>query len=202
MSFIFISLALIAGLATALIWRRGAAPIELATGSYLSPRRSLPEFSLMDQNGRPFGPANLRGHWSILFFGYTHCPDFCPTTLSTLAGLEKRLQDERAAVRPQVIFVSVDAKRDTPAQLATYVPAFDPAFIGVTAPTQPDIDALAAKLGVAVVITPAAGGSYTVDHTGALFVLDPRARLTAILTGPLTVDSLQRDFERIVAGRP
>ena len=71
-------------------------------------------------------PANLRGHWSLLFFGYTNCPYFCPTTLTTLAAMQARLRAENATVLPQVIFVSVDAKRDTPAQLAKYLPNFDP----------------------------------------------------------------------------
>ena len=86
----------------------------------------------------------------MLFFGYTNCPDFCPTTLTTLAAMEKRLRAARRPVRPQVIFVSVDAKRDTPAQLAKYVPYFDPEFIGVTAADQPTIEAFARKLGVGV----------------------------------------------------
>jgi len=135
-----------------------------------------------------------------MFFGYTNCPDFCPTTLTTLAALEKRLRAEAAPVRPQVIFMSVDAKRDTPAQLAKYVPYFDPEFIGLTAADQPAIEAVAAKLGVGVIISPKADGTYTVDHSGAIFVLNPAGRLTAILTGPFTVSALQADFQRIVAG--
>jgi protein SCO1/2 len=100
-----------------------------------------------------------------------------------------------------VIFVSVDAKRDTPAQLAKYVPYFDPEFIGLTAAYQPSIEAVAKNLGVSVIITPAADGNYTVDHTGAIFVLNPDGRVTAILTGPFTADALQSDFEHIVAAR-
>ena len=99
-----------------------------------------------------------------------------------------------------MIFVSVDAKRDTPAQLAKYVPYFDPEFIGLTAADQPSIEAVTARLGVGVIITPKADGSYSVDHSGTIFVLNPNGDLTAILTGPFTVDSLQADFQRIVAG--
>ncbi|MGO9992646.1 MAG: SCO family protein [Steroidobacteraceae bacterium] len=193
-------IALLAGIPAGLIWRRGAAPVQLATGTYLSPGRELPDFSLIDEHGRTFGPADLKGSWSMMFFGYTNCPDFCPTTLSTLAALEKRLRASGAPVRPHVIFVSVDAKRDTPELLAKYVPYFDPEFIGVTAADQPTIEAVAAKLGVEVTITPKADGTYTVDHSGAIFVFNPDARLTAILVGPFTVDALQADFRRIVAG--
>ncbi len=97
--------------------------------------------------------------------------------------------------------MSGDAKRDPPEQLAKYVPYFDPEFIGITAVDQPAIDTVAAKLGVGVIITPKPDGSYTVDHSGAIFVIDPDGKLTAILSGPFTVDSLQKDFQHIVAAR-
>jgi protein SCO1/2 len=196
----FVGIALLAGIAAALIWRHGAPPMELATGTYLPHGRDVPDFSLIDDHGRTFGPANLKGAWSMVFFGYTNCPDFCPTTLSTLAALEKRLRASGATVRPRVIFVSVDAKRDTPEKLAKYVPYFDPEFIGVTAADQTSLEAVAANLGVGVNIVPNADGNYTVEHSGAIFVMNPDGKLTAILTGPFTVDALQADFQRIVAG--
>lgn len=190
-----------AGIGAALWWRHPAPPVELDTGMIVTPSRALPDFSLIDEQGRPFGTVNLRGRWSLLFFGYTNCPDFCPTTLTTLAAMNKELRAAKAQVVPRVIFVSVDAKRDTPEQLAKYVPYFDPQFIGLTAADQPSIEAMAKKLGVAVILTPAADGSYTVDHSGAIFVLNPDGRLAAILTGPFSVAALQRDFQRIVAAR-
>ena len=202
----YLSLALfcivgLAGIAASALWRHRAPPVDLATGTFLPLRRALPDFSLIDQQGRAFGSANLRGHWSFLFFGYTNCPDLCPTTLTTLAAMEKRLRAAEAPVIPQVVFVSVDAKRDTPAQLAKYVPYFDPEFIGLTAADQPSIEAVAKKLGVSVIIQPARDGSYTVDHSGAIFVVDPGGRLNAILSGPFAVDALQGDFQRILAAR-
>jgi protein SCO1 len=191
----------IAGVCASLLWHRRAAPVELATGTLLTPGRTLPDFSLIDQKGRTFAAADLRGHWSLLFFGYTNCPDFCPTTLTTLAAMEKNLRSAKAAVIPQVIFVSVDAKRDTPAQLAKYVPYFDPSFVGLTAADQPSIDAVAKQLGVAVIIRPASDGNYTVDHSGEIFVLSPDGQIAAILTGPFSADALRGDFLRIVAAR-
>jgi protein SCO1 len=203
LSIAFLGIAGIAGAAAALIWRHAAAPVPVAltTGTYLSPSRALPDFSLIDHHGQTFGSADLRGSWSMMFFGYTNCPDFCPTTLTMLAALQKQLRASAAPVRPRVIFISVDAKRDTPEQLAKYVPYFDPEFIGVTAANQPAIEAVAAKLGVAAIITPKPDGSYTVDHSGAIFVVNPNGQLTAILTGPFTVDTLAADFRRIVAGQ-
>jgi protein SCO1 len=199
LAFAIICIVGIAGAAASLIWRHPTAAVELTTGTLLTPSRELPDFSLIDQQGRAFGSANLRGHWSLLFFGYTNCPDFCPTTLATLAAMEKRLRAARSAVLPQVIFVSVDAKRDTPAQMAKYVPYFDPEFIGLTAADQRSVETVAKKLGVAVIIQPTADGNYTVDHSGAIFVLNPEGRLTAILTGPFSVAALQGDFQHIVA---
>jgi protein SCO1/2 len=137
----------------------------------------------------------------MLFFGYTNCPDLCPTTLSTLAAMQKRLRAASAPVLPQVIFVSVDAKRDTPAQLAKYVPYFDPEFIGLTAADQRGVETVAKELGVGVIIQPTADGNYSVDHSGAIFVLSPDGRLTAVLTGPFSVAALQDDFQHIVAAR-
>jgi protein SCO1/2 len=191
----------LAGIGSAILWHRSAPAIELSTGTVISPSRELPDFSLIDSHGRAFGVPNLRGHWSMLFFGYTNCPYYCPTTLTTLAAMRTRLRADRAAVLPDVVFVSVDAKRDTPAQLAKYVPKFDPDFIGLTAADQPSIEAVAKKLGVAVSILPAADGNYMVDHSGVIFVLNPDARIAAILTGPFGVDALRGDFERIIAAR-
>jgi protein SCO1 len=199
LSFALVCLVGIAGICASLFWRHPPSAVELSTGTLLAPARQLADFSLIDQQGRRFGSAELRGHWSLLFFGYTNCPDFCPTTLATLAAMEKRLRAEHAPVVPQVIFVSVDAKRDTPAQLAKYVPYFDPQFIGLTAADQPSIETVAKKLGVGVSIQASADGNYTVDHSGAIFVLNPDGRLNAILTGPFTVAALLDDIKRIVA---
>ena len=190
-----------AGLAAALWWRSQAfiAQPSLATGAMLAPRRALPDFTLIDHHGRAFAPANLRGAWSLLFFGYTNCPDVCPATLATLAVVDKRLHAAGDAVRPRVVFMSVDAARDTPAQLARYVPYFDPEFLGATAKDQPTIEAVARDFGVVILLTPRKDGSYSVDHSSAIFVVDPLGKIAAILTGPFVPDTLQDDFRRIVA---
>jgi protein SCO1/2 len=199
LSCVFICIIALGGAAAALKWRAIRPPVELSTGSILMPRRALGDFSLIDSQGRSFRPANLRGRWSLMFFGYTNCPDFCPSTLTTLAAMQKRLRAAKS-ILPQVIFVSVDAQRDTPAQLAKYVPYFDPEFIGVTAADQHVIEALAKQWQVAVSVQPAKDGNYSVDHSGAIFVVDPDGKLAAILTGPFTVDALQGDLQRIETG--
>ena len=206
LSLVFVCVLAAGGFAAAIIWSPKPPPalalaLALASGTILAPARPLADFSLIDNQGRSFGAANLRGHWSLMFFGYTDCPDYCPTTLTMLAALEKQLRAAKTVAPPQVIFVSVDAKRDTPAQLNQFVPNFDPEFIGLTAASQPAIEALAKKWGVAVNIQYAANGNYIVDHSTEIFVIDPAGNLAAILTGPFTVDALQSDFRRIVTGR-
>jgi protein SCO1/2 len=175
--------------------------VTLLTGTLLEPRRSISDFSLLDHHGSAFTPQSLKGRWSMLFFGYTNCPDLCPTTLSALAAMDKSLQGEQAAVRPQVVFVSVDARRDTPAVLARYVPYFNPAFLGVTAPDQATVETFARHLGVSVLIGEEHDGTYGVDHSGAIFVVAPDGRIAAILTGPHSNAGLLEDFHRIVAAR-
>jgi protein SCO1 len=192
-----------AGLATALWWHQPAfiAQPSLLTGTMFAPRRELPDFTLIDHQGRSFAPANLQGAWSFLFFGYTNCPDVCPATLSTLAALEKRLRAAGDSPRPRIVFISVDAARDTPQQLARYVPYFDPEFLGVTAKDQATIEAVAQEFGVVVLLTRHKDGTYNVDHSSAMVVVDPAGKIAAILTGPFTTDALQEDFKHIVASR-
>jgi protein SCO1/2 len=196
----FVSVCILAfvGFVAAIIWSPPRPPLALASGTILAPARPLADFSLIDNQGRSFGSENLRGHWSLMFFGYTNCPDYCPSTLTTLAALEKKLRAAKTVAPPQVIFVSVDAKRDTPALLNEFVPNFDPEFVGLTAASQPDIEALAKKWGVAVSIQTAPNGNYIVDHSEVMFVIDPAGKLAAILTGPFTVEALRGDFQRIV----
>jgi len=200
LSFVFLCILAAGGIVAAIIWSPRS-PLVLASGTILAPARALADFSLIDNQGRSFGAANLRGRWSLMFFGYTNCPDYCPTMLSTLAALEKQLRAAKTVAPPQVIFVSLDAKRDTPAQLNQFVPYFDPEFVGLTAASQPAIEALAKKWGVAVKIQYAADGNYVVDHSTAIFVIDPAGSIAAILTGPFTLDALESDFRRIVTGR-
>jgi protein SCO1/2 len=187
------------GFGAALLWHHQWRPLPpLASGDFITPRRELPDFNLIDHHGRPFTRADLHGHWSMLYFGYTNCPDLCPATLSALAAMDKRLRLAAAASRPQVIFVSADVARDTPAQLAAYVPYFDPSFLGVTARRQADVEKFAAALGIAVAINHQPDGTYTVDHSAAIVVVDPQGRMAAILGGPFTAAALATDYLAIV----
>jgi len=193
---------IIAGAAAAQhFWRARGAPPELEQAVLFSETRPLPEFALVDQGGRPFGPEQLRGRWTFLFFGFVNCPDICPTTLATLAAARRSLTDLPDAERPAVTLVSVDPGRDTPEVLARYVAHFDPSFRGITGSAEA-IAMLTGALGVAVILGPAAAdGSYAVDHSAAIFLVDPDGRLAALFGTPHEAGTIARDYRRIVAAR-
>jgi len=175
-----------------------AAPLVLQHATLFGTPRAMPDFSLLDQSGQPFGPAQMKGHWNILFFGYTHCPDICPTTLATLAAAHRQLSGLPPADQPQVVFLSVDPKRDTPQHMAEYVKFFDPSFIGVTGEPAA-VEALTKALGVAVVFNkPDASGNYTVAHTATLFLVDPAGNVAGIFSTPHTPDGIAHDYRLIL----
>ncbi len=193
---------LLAGLAAAYFATRAhtAAPV-LEQATLFQEPRPLPAFTLTDQAGHPFGPVQMRGRWTLLFFGFVNCPDVCPTTLATLAAARKVLADLPAGERPAVAFVSVDPGRDTPAVLGQYVAHFDPSFVGATGARE-SIDALTRALGVAVIIGPAsADGSYAVDHSAAIFLVNPEARVVALFGAPHEAGAIARDYRRVISAR-
>lgn len=176
--------------------QRQAGQPEVATATLLSPARPLPPLALVDQDNRPFDTSRLRGGWTLLFFGFTSCPDACPLTMAALAETNKLLANLPAGQRPRVVMISVDPERDTPERLAGYVRAFDPTFVGATG-TKPAIDELAQRIGVLVATRPLDGGSYTVDHTTSVFLVDPDGALRALFSAPLTPKLIAEDYRRI-----
>lgn len=133
------------------------------------------DFALVDFDGRPRTLADYRGKAVVLFFGYTQCPDVCPTTLSTLAEAMKQLGPD--ADRVQALFVTVDPERDTAALLKEYVPAFDPRFVGLRGDAA-QIEAVAKEFRIIFQKVPGrTPETYTVDHSAGIFVFDPAGRL-------------------------
>lgn len=179
--------------------RPSGGKLELHSGITLDEPRRLPDFDLLDHHAGPFTRAALDGRWTLLFAGFTHCPDICPTTLATLAELDSRLQDAGKDV--QVVFLSLDPERDDPARLAPYVEHFNPHFLGATGDLT-EIDKLVAALGLAYIVVPYGADSYTIDHSAALVLIDPRVRVTAYFKPPLRPDALAADLVRIVGERP
>lgn len=192
----------LAGAATAFVFTRmKSAPPVLERATLFEAARPLPAIALLDQSGEAFDLGRMRGHWSLLFFGFTHCPDVCPTTLALLADVRRQLADLPPEAIPEVVLATVDPARDTPEVLAQYVAHFDPTFTGLTG--SPDaIAAFARDLGVAVLIgVPAADGSYTVDHSAAVFLIDPDAAFTALFSTPHEAATIARDYRRIVGAQ-
>lgn len=161
----------------------------LTSGTWLPAGRDIAAVTLLDQDGRTFTPQQLRGHPSLLFFGFTHCPDICPATLALLAALAR----SNTLPALQTVFITVDPQRDDPASMKRYVTAFGANLTGVTG-TSAQLERLMKSVGVASLRRELPGGDYTVDHSATLFLLDSQARIAAIFTPPLSLPALQTDL--------
>jgi protein SCO1/2 len=149
--------------------------------------RLISEFIMTDHLGAPVGLSNLKGGWSLLFFGFTTCPDVCPTTLSVLNDAVRGLEDP-----PAVVMVTVDPDRDTPERLAQYVPAFNPDFIGYTGTFEETVK-LAGQLNIAFGKVPGVvPGSYLVDHSASLVLIDPDGQYAGFIKAPHNSSNIQR----------
>ena len=160
--------------------------------------KPLEAFALTDHQQRVFDLSRLQGKWSFLFFGFTHCPDVCPTTLAVLARAREDIAKSGTGIEDvQFIFVSVDPNRDTLGKLKQYVGYFNTTFLGVTG-DDTQIRILAAQLGAAyqVSITPGSK-NYPVNHTSAVFLVDPQARYHAVFTAPLDAKAISSRFKLV-----
>lgn len=163
--------------------------------------KPLEQFELTDQNGIPFNRERLLGKWSFLFFGYTYCPDICPTTLAVLTTADAMLKKEapEAAADSRVIFISVDPERDTLEKLSTYMAYYNQEFTAVTG-TKTEIDNLAGQCGAGYIKEPeSAPGFYLVSHTSAIFLTDPKARLVAAFSQPHIPKNIVSLYQKIRA---
>lgn len=147
--------------------------------------KAVQPFALADHRGAPFTLEELKGRWSFLFFGYTHCPDVCPTTLAMLDKVFRELGQEPTSNRDvQFVFVSVDPERDTPELLGKYVGYFNPEFLGVTGAAEA-LTPLTRALGIyAEREPPDANGNYLVSHGAAVLLIDPAGRLLGVFQAP------------------
>lgn len=155
------------------------------------------DFALTDHNGKPRSLADFKGKAVVVFFGYTHCPDVCPTTMSEMAAVMQQLGPQ--ADRVQVLFITVDPERDTQELLSKYVPAFDPRFLGLTGDK-------AATEKVAkdfkVFYQKVAGkeaGSYSMDHTAGSFVFDPQGRIRLFVRHGQGAEPIAHDLKLLLS---
>jgi protein SCO1/2 len=150
--------------------------------------RPLPELSMSDQHGQPVRLDQLKGKWTLLFFGYTYCPDICPTTLAQLRQIKGELP-AATLEHLRVVLVSVDPDRDTPQQLEQYLDYFDKSFIGLSGPV-PQIQTLANALSIPFIPADTSKPGYTVDHSGNLALLGPDGTQRGFIRAPLDTRKL------------
>jgi len=162
--------------------------------------KPLSSFNLIDHNGDAFTRENLLGKWTFLFFGYTHCPDVCPMTLSVLSSVYNGIDEESGdGVGEQVVFLSVDPVRDTPAKLADYMAFFNEKFIAVTG-SKEEIDEFSEQYGAGYILgEETSPGEYSVNHTSAIFLIDPKGRLVALFSQPHNADTILMQYRKIQA---
>lgn len=160
--------------------------------------KQVPDFQLQDVNGAPITQAVFEGRWSVVFFGYTHCPDVCPITLQVMKNVASKLA-ENGHPQPQVVFVSVDPVRDTPDIMKNYISYFNEDFVGITGDIN-DVHALTRSLGIVASFTANKDDpdNYIVDHTASLLLIDPEKRLRAKISPPHVADTIAEDYLTLI----
>lgn len=185
--------AIIAAVGGALLARwQNPPPPKLTAGTWLPAARATPEFRLTDQNERPAGLAQLRNAPTLVFFGFSNCPDVCPTTLALLANVRRA-----TTLKPlRVVLITVDPDRDSPQQLKRYLTGFDPEFIGLTGASS-EIENLTKSFAAAAGRQELPGGDYTMDHSATVYLLDRNAHTVAVFTPPLSFEKMRADLDAL-----
>jgi len=159
--------------------------------------RELPAYLLQQSDRTQLVPGELKGHWTVVFLGFTHCPDVCPTTLTELAQAQKQWAALPDSTRPRVLFVSVDPERDTLDDIGEYAHAFHRDTLAATADI-PALEAFAKSLSLVFMKAPPPEGApadlYSVDHSAALAVLDPQGRMAGVIQPPLVSKAIAADL--------
>ncbi len=204
---VFLVLIVALSIAVYLKWQR--ANVDLTTVVDQSVLRvvpqaiPVPEFTLTRMDGKPFERKNLLGKWTFLYFGYTLCPDVCPTELTALAEVAALLRQEGVQSSWQEVFVSVDPERDTPEQLARFVSYFDPKIIGATG-SQTGLMLMAKPLGVGwekaalPTANDAASSSYLINHTTSILLVSPEATVVGVYPTPHDPVAMVKAFRTVI----
>ena len=171
----------------------------LDAGIVLLPQsRSLPTLTLTDQDGAEVAVDQLKEQWSLLFFGYTFCPDICPATLAQLRQLQGQLPEETRA-RLRLVLVSVDPKRDTPEQLKKYLAYFDAGFVGLTG-EEATLQKFANAVSIPYIPADTSKDNYTVDHSGNLVIIGPDGTQRGFIRAPINNAKLAEQLPGLVSG--
>jgi len=208
-----LALALAAGLGLVIaqkMWMRAESqenPTPLAKSVMFYPTaRAVPDFSLNQPDGSVLDAQSLHGHWTLVFVGFTSCPDVCPLTLHTLARAQKQWQDLPENTRPRVLFVSVDPQRDTPERLQAYAHAFHADTLTATADVE-TLEKFATSLGLVFMQVPGRGfatnpDDYSMDHSATIAVLNPEVRWAGVMRPPFDPPLIASDFLRLSETTP
>lgn len=173
-----------------------SAPSGIRGGTLISQPRPLVPFNLRDDRGQTFNLDSLRGHWTFIAIGYTHCPDICPTTLANFTRIKRLVDEAGSNPRLDLVFVSVDPERDTEARLGEYIRYFHPGLRGVTG-SLTELQGFTKQLGLVfarVENQAMASANYLVDHSASILLIDPLARLTAVFGAPQNPEVMAGDF--------
>jgi protein SCO1/2 len=173
---------------------------ELRSALIIPEPIELPNFSLLDHTNKPVTADTFRGQWDLVFFGFTNCPDICPTTLQTLASIKRELENTGSETTPRIVLVSVDPERDTPAVLGQYVNYFGQGNLAVTGQID-EIVKLTAVLGIYFKKTVVDGDNYSVDHSAAVLLINPDGEFSALFSAPHLLADYVNDLPVIMGGR-
>ena len=193
-------LLLVGGMMAAFHWSRPSLPEQ---ADYYPAGRDINPFAFTDEEGQPFVPASLVGHWTFLFFGYTFCPDICPTTLADLRSVYPALQ--KIAPDSQVVFISADPQRDDITRLKTYTAFFHPEFKAATGPHE-KLFPFVRNLGLIYSIAEQGEKDYLIDHSASIVLINPEGKLEAVFRPQMSegrvphvvMETLVSDFAKIV----
>jgi protein SCO1/2 len=192
---VVLGIALAAGIVVAL--RHTAAMDTPVAATVLPAAAALPPFRLIDDDGRAVGPEVFEGHWNLVFFGFTQCPDVCPLTLQTLFRARAALAEAGETPLPRIVLVSVDPARDTPERLAAYVDSFGSGTLGITGSLD-EIRRLTDALGIYFAKVGEDADTYTVDHSTAVLLIGPDGRYRAVFGGPHELDDFVHDLPLVM----
>jgi protein SCO1/2 len=168
--------------------------LQLEQATLLPSAQNLPEFKLHDAQNKSFTPAQLKGHWSLIFFGFTRCPQVCPTTLAELAQAYQLLKQQKAAQLPQILFISVDPDYDSNNKLSAYVDKFHSNMIGLTGDTD-ELNKLAKPVGVMFEKIPGQSTKdYSMAHSNIILVINPQGQWVALMMSPHHAQTIANDF--------
>ena len=199
---IFVAAVAVIAIATGawLSFRMAAPPAEPRVATLLPGGVELPEFSLLDHTGSPVDQNVFDGHWNLVFFGFTHCPDICPLTLQVLANARAQLAADGFEPLPRIVLVSVDPERDTPDKLAQYVGYFGDQNLGITGDLD-ELRKLTGALGIWFEKSSLDGENYGVDHAAAVLLIGPDGQYRAVFSAPHEAENFVHDVPIIMGSR-